>query len=194
MSNAFDTSNAPKTEPVEITAGDYTCWQRPDLLTDYPSNLYSLKYECRSEGVPARKITINADTDYLVELASATTAAYTVANYHWTAYIVRTSDSARVSIDSGIFKVNPDHANSSTDPRSLAEKMVASIQAALEFRADNHQLDVLAYSLGVDASATRDPAKLLEHRSYWLRELNRQNQRARARKGQSHSGTIGVKF
>ena len=197
MSNLFDTANAPTTEPVQIIAGDYTAWKRADLGSDYPNSTYTLKYHARSEGVPAREIEISAaadGADYLVELPSATTGAYTVANYHWDAFIVRNADSERVRIDSGLWSVVADKATSSDDPRTLPLKMLAAIEQALLNRADNHQLDVLAYDLGVEASATRNPEKLLDHRRYWQRELVKANQRARARKGQGHSGTIKVRF
>jgi hypothetical protein len=194
--NVFDTSNAPTTEPVEIIAGDYTSWKRADLGTDYPPADYELSYVARSEGTPARKITINAaadGTDYLVELSSNTTAAYTVANYHWDAYITRTSDSARARIDSGIWTVSPNKTESADDPRSLPLKMLAHIEAALLHRADQHQLDVLDYSIG-ETNASRDPAKLLIHRNYWQKELIKINRRERARKGLAHSGTVKVRF
>lgn len=196
MGNQFDTTNAATTEPVEIIAGDYIAWKRTDLGTDYPPANYSLSYIARSEGTPARKISITASADgadYLVELSSATTLEYTAANYHWTAYITRNSDSARITIDTGIWTVRPDKATSADDPRTFARKMIALIETALLNRASNEQLDVLAYDLGIDASATRDPAKLLEHRTYWQRELVKENRKIAARKGAGGS-KIGVRF
>ncbi len=197
MSNAFDTTNAPTTEPVEIIAGDYTTWRRTDLSTDYPPAEYTLSYEARSEGTPARRITIEAaesNGDYLVELTSATTLGYLVANYHWDAFIIRNSDTNRVRIDSGMWSVLADKATSADDPATFAKKMLNQIEAALLHRATNQQLDVLAYSLNIDVSATRDPAKLLEHRAYWQRKLVIANRKIRARKGQSHSGYRRVRF
>jgi hypothetical protein len=196
MGNLFDTTNAATTEPVEIIAGDYIAWKRTDLGTDYPPASYTLSYTARSEGTPARKISITASADgadYLVELSSATTLEYTAANYHWTAYITRNSDSARITIDTGIWTVRPDKATSADDPRTFARKMIALIETALLNRASNEQLDVLAYDLGIDASATRDPAKLLEHRTYWQRELVKENRKIAARKG-SGGSKIGVRF
>ena len=197
MTNLFDTSTAKTGEPSEIIAGDYVAWWRKDLSTDYPPAQYSLSYECIAEGTPARKITITAADsggDYLIEIPSATTLAYTVANYHWTAQITRLSDSARVTVDNGIFIVQPDKKTNTNDPRSLPLKMLGYIETALLHRASNSQLDVLAYSLGVESSATRDPAQLMKWREYWQKELIKQNRKARARKGRSHSGQIKVQF
>lgn len=197
MPNAFDITIAPTREPTEIIAGNFIAWRRTDLSTDYPPASYTLSYECRSEGTPSRLISLaasEASGHYLVQIPSATSADYLVANYHWSAYITRNSDSERVLIDSGYFTVTPNRALDSTDPRSLPLKMLAEIEEALLNRATNKQLDVLAYSLGVETSATRDPSKLLEHRTYWQRELVKINRRVAARKGQAHSGTIRTAF
>ena len=196
MSNAFDTTNAPEREPTEIIKGDYVSWWRKDLATDYPTDAYTLSYDCRSEGLPSRKINIAAADSgghYLVSIPSTTTTDYLVANYHWTAHITRNSDSARVTIDTGIFTVQPDKALDSTDPRSHALKMLAYIEAALLHRAENHQLDVLDYSMG-ETSASRDPEKLLVHRRYWQGELVKANRKKRARAGLSSSAIIKTRF
>ncbi len=196
MTNLFDTANAPTTEPVSIIAGDFVQWKRSDL-GEYSSALYTLSYDCRAEGTPSVKVTITAANDgdgYIVTLSSATTAAYTPANYHYAIIITRNSDGARITLDTGIFTVSANKATSADDPRTFALKMLANIESALLHRATNNQLDVLAYSLGAETSATRDPAKLLMHREYWQKELVKQNRKIRARKGQKHSGTIGVRF
>lgn len=190
MSNAFDTSLAPTTEPDKIVAGDYTVWRREDLPSDYPPASYTLKYECRREGAPARQITITAaddSGDFLIELTSATTLAYAVGRYFWTAYIVRDSDSERLQVATGEFMVRPDRATNSDNPASLARRMLTLIEDAIVNRATNEQLDVLAYNLGVDSSATRNPAELLKHRAYWRRELHREDRKSGMR-------SIGVKF
>ena len=196
MSNAFDTSNAQAGEPVEIYAGDYTAWKRTDLSSDYPPASYTLKYECRSEGTPSRNISLTAtedNGDFLIEITSVASAAFLVANYHWSAYIERISDQARVTIDTGIFTVLTNKAEDDRDPRSHALKMLAHIEAALLHRAENYQIDILDYSMG-ETSASRDTEKLLKHREYWKKELVKANRKARARKGLNHSAQIGVKF
>ena len=45
MSNLFDSSNFPTTEPVELQLGDFWAWKRTDLSTDYPTAAYALSYE-----------------------------------------------------------------------------------------------------------------------------------------------------
>ena len=197
MSNAFDTSVAATKEPTEIIAGDFTAWRRTDLQSDYPNDLYTLSYQARRDGVPAREIAITASAsgdEYLVSLSSAITLAYPVGHFYWSAYITRDSDSARVQIASGEWTVKPDRVSNSDDPAGLAKRMLTLIEAAIEARATNNQLDVLSYALGVESSATRDPALLLKHRAYWKRELVSANRRARARQGKSSGSKIGVQF
>lgn len=190
MSNAFDTSEAPTVEPGKIYAGDYTVWRREDISTDYPPASYTLKYFARREGEPAKKIEITAAADngeFLIELASATTLVYAVGHYFWNAYIVRDSDSERIKIDAGEWEVLPDRDSDNDDPASLPRRMLTLIEAAIENRATHHQLDVLSYNLGVDTSATRNPAELLKHRAYWRRELAKENRKSGLR-------SLGVSF
>ncbi len=199
MGNKFDTSNAPITEPAEIIKGDYTSWKRTDLGSDYPNSLYTLKYRARSEGNPSSEIEINAiadGDDYLVELSSATTAAagYVVGIWHWSAYITRNSDSARITVDEGLFTIELNKDLDTADPRSLPRKMLAYIEAALLHRAENYQLDIIAYQMGVETSATRKPENLLQYREYWKRELKLEIQKERARKGQSTGRAIKLRF
>ena len=47
MSNLFDTSNYPDSEPNELYLGDQWNWRRDDLSTDYPTSSYALSYSAR---------------------------------------------------------------------------------------------------------------------------------------------------
>ena len=141
MSNAFDAVNYPTSEPDELIAGDRWAWKRSDL-TDYPVADYALTYSARLEDSGATEIGITASesgSDYVVEVAAATTAAYTVGVYHWQAYITRTSDSERVTVDSGTFEVIADRDNATTDPRSHIKIVLDAIQAVIEGRATKDQ-------------------------------------------------------
>ena len=102
--NAFDFDNFPKVEPEVLTIGDRWVWKRTDLGTDYPPSNYALTYNARLQGAGSTAISITASEsgeDYLVEVASATTAGYTAGTYYWSAFITRSSDSQRIQIDSG---------------------------------------------------------------------------------------------
>lgn len=141
MANAFTT--VPETEPTSFIAGDFTTWKRADLGADYPPSSYTLSYKARLEGSGSTVITITATTsgsDFLVELSSTTTGAYTAGVYHWQAYITRNSDSARVTIDEGTFTVEANRSTATTDPRTHAAKVLAAIEAVIEGRASQDQM------------------------------------------------------
>ena len=89
MSNLFDSDNYPTDEPEVLTIGDRWLWKRTDLGTDYPPSSYALSYNARLQGAGSTAISITASEsgdDFLVEVASATTAVYTEGNYTWAAY------------------------------------------------------------------------------------------------------------
>ena len=96
MANLFDTTNSATIEPEKIVAGDRFIWKRSDLNADYANSVCTLKYSARLEGTGSTEIEITASAsgeDYLVEVASATTASYTAGTYRWQMYITRDSDS-----------------------------------------------------------------------------------------------------
>ena len=198
MANLFDTDNAPHIEPVEIIQGDRATWKRSDLPTDYPPASYDLKYVARSEGEePSRKIEITAtddDGDFLITITSVISADYFVGRYQWSAYIERKSDNERLQVDSGVWYVRANKATDGSDRRAHCVKMIDLIETALEGAASNQQLDLLAYNLDVESSATRNPSRLLEFRTNYRRELLNLNRREAARKGKSHSGKIVTRF
>jgi enamine deaminase RidA (YjgF/YER057c/UK114 family) len=142
MGNAFDSANYPTREPETLVVGDRWMWKRTDLGADYPPASYTLKYSLRLGAATTAEIEIAAATsgsDYLVEVASATTAGYTAGLYVWQAYITRTSDTQRVLVDSGTITVVVNRDVSTADPRSHARKVLASIEAVLESRATRDQ-------------------------------------------------------
>jgi len=140
MANLFDATNAPTGEPVSFKAGDLVQWKRDP--GDYSNTAHTLKYALRLAGSAAIEIEITASagtgsTDFAVSVPSATSAAYTAGDYYWQAYIIRNSDSERVTLDSGIMTVVGNYDASSADPRSHARITLDKIEALIEGRADN---------------------------------------------------------
>jgi hypothetical protein len=172
MANAFDT--VPETEPAAFIAGDFVTWKRTDLGTDYPPASYALSYKARLEGTGSTVISITASesgSTYLVELSSVTTAAYTAGVYHWQAYITRTSDSARITLDEGTFTVEANRSTATTDPRSSAKIILDSIEAVIRNRATQDQM---AYTIQ-GRSLSRTPiADLLLLRDRFKAEYQRE--------------------
>lgn len=192
MANLFDSSNYPTTEPTNFIAGDRVAWKRTDL-TDYPTADYSLKYAARLEGTGATEIEITATesgNDYIVEVGQVTTAAYTAGVYHWQAYIIRTSDSERITIDSGTFEVKANKDVATTDPRTHVKIVLDAIEAIIEGRATKDQE---SYSIQGRSLARTPIPDLLVLRSRYKAEYVREQRAERIKNGLGHSGTIKVR-
>lgn len=191
--NVFDSANYPQTEPTELIAGDTWAWKRTDLGVDYAPASYALSYSARLESA-GTEIGISASesgNDYIVTVAAATTAAYAAGVYHWQAYITRTSDSARVTVDSGTFEVIANRDTATTDPRSHAKIVLDAVEAVIESRATKDQE---SYTIN-GRSLSRTPLKDLIMLRDKYRTLYLQEQRAEAiANGQGSSSRILVRF
>ena len=135
MANLFDDANAPETEPAIIVAGDQVKWKRTDVSTDYPNTSYSLRYSSRLEGTGSTTFDVtsaDSDDDYLMTIAHGTTASLSTGVYHWQLYIVRDSDSARLTFDAGTWEVKPNLDADTADPRTHAKITLDAVEAVIE--------------------------------------------------------------
>ena len=192
--NAFDSANYPTSEPTTLVAGDRWAWKRSDL-TDYSPSLYSLTYEARLDGDGTDSISITANesgTEYLVEVASATTLGYTAGTWRWSAFITRTSDSQRVRIDSGTWEVKPDPASATDDPRSDVKILLDAVNSILQGRGTASDFDTVTAAFG-SRSVTRDPAELRKWRAQLLAEY-RAEQAAEAADAGRGGNTVRMSF
>lgn len=194
MANQFDSTEYPETEPTSMVAGDRAAWKRTDLGSDYAPASYSLTYKARLESSGSTVISITASEsgdDYIIEVGASTTAAYTAGVYHWQAYITRSSDSERITIDSGTFEVLANRSSATTDPRTHAKKVLEAIEAVIEGRASKDQA---AYSIG-NRSLSRTPiTELLILRDRYRAEVIREERAERVANGLGHKGQIKVRF
>ncbi len=194
MANLFTSTNYPEIEPSQIVAGDRIAWKRTDLGTDYNPTSYALTYSARLEDGGTTEIAITASEsslDYIVEVAAATSAAYTVGVYHWQAYITRSSDSERITIDNGTWEVLTNRDAATTDPRSHVEKVIDAIEAVIEGRASQDQA---GYSIaGRSLSRTPIP-ELLVLRDRYRAEYVRIQREESILNGLGHSGRILTRF
>jgi|TARA_R100000081_G_scaffold89678_2_gene63076 hypothetical protein len=196
MANLFDRANYPTQEPDVLVVGDRWVWRRPDLVADYPTADYALTYEFHEDsgGGGSHKFTITATettTDYLVEIASATTAAYTAGEYNWYAFITRSSDSQRIAIDEGHTKLELNFANTNADNRSHAKKVLDAIQATIEGRASQDQM---SYSIAGRSLSRMSIDDLLKFRDRYRAEYNREIKKLRIKNKQDTGNTIKVRF
>jgi hypothetical protein len=193
MANLFDSSNYPETEPLKIISGDRAAWKRTDLGTDYAPASYSLKYSARLEGSGATSFDITASesgSDYIVEVSQSTSTAYTTGTYHWQAYIIRTSDSERLTVDSGIWEIIANRDTANSDPRNHIKIVLDNIEAVLEGRSSKDQEN---YSIqGRSLSRTPIPDLMVLRDRY--KAMHVQEQRAeRIKNNLGHSGIIKVR-
>lgn len=193
MANIFDATNAPETEPLEIVAGDFVQWKDSILPADYPVASYSLVYTARSvTGSDEFQVTATtANGYYLLTLLSATTAALPPGIYRWQKEIIKTSDSQRVVIKRGEFKVLVDLDVSGVDSRSHAEIMVTKIESILAGKADS---DVQSYSVAGRSLTKMSFQELLDARNFYKSEVMREKAKEDARNGRQGASTVKVRF
>jgi hypothetical protein len=193
MANLFDSTNAPEGEPSQLVVGDFIQWKVTDLVNDYPSDSYTLTYIARIIGAK-NEISITASdqtTHYLVSISSTTSAAYIPGNYSWQKEIIRNSDSARIIVSRGTWKVLPDLDISGADPRSHAEIMVSKIESILSGKADS---DVSSYSISGRSLTKMSFTELMEARNYYLSEIKQMKVTEDIINGRSGKQTILARF
>ena len=196
MANLFDRANYPTQEPDTLVVGDRWMWRRPDLASIYDPSAYALTYEYHrdSGGGGSHKFAITATEttdDYIIEIASATTAAYATGDFHWYAFITRTSDSERIAVDDGYAKIELNFADTNADHRSHAKKVLDAIEAVLENRASQDQM---SYSIAGRSLARMSIDDLMTFRNRYRAEYNEELKRWRIKNKQDTGNTIKVRF
>ena len=162
------TASAPSRELERATAGLTWAWRRDDLGAYPPADGWALKYKFRSA---TTVFTVEATADgggYLVSVPAATTNGYAAGSYSWLAYVERGAD--RFGTGTGIMVV--DAVFDDSDPRTHARKVLDAIEAVLENRASQDQMN---YSISVGGSSRslgRTPlADLIALRSRYRTEV-----------------------
>jgi len=196
MANLFDRANYPTQEPDTLVIGDRWVWRRNDLPLDYPTDTYALTYEFHEDsgGGGSHKFTITATeiTDsYIVEVPSATTATYATGDFHWYAFITRSSDSERVAVDDGFTKIELNFADTNADHRSHAKTVLDAIEATIEGRASQDQM---SYSIAGRSLSRMSVTDLLMFRDRYRAEYNEELKRWRIKNKQDTGNTIKVRF
>jgi hypothetical protein len=173
MANIFDSANAPLTEPSVIVAGDYVQWWQKDLITDYPTASYSLRYVAKTADNGGGDIVIvatEAADGYLVQVASTVTAEWVYGTYQWQQEIIRTSDSAKIVLKQGQFVVKQP-LNATGEARSHAQIMLSKIESVLQGKAD---ADVASYSVAGRSLTKMTFSELMSVRDLYKAEVRRE--------------------
>lgn len=193
MSNLFSTVNYPLVEPETLYIGDRWTWKRTNL-TDYPVASYALTYNFRTDASTAFAITASEATDpeeFLVEVASATSAGYSPGLYYWAAFITRSSDSERIQVSNGQTDIKVNRATSASDPRSEARIVLEAIEAVIQARAS---VDQSSMSIAGRSLSRMTPDELFKYRNEYAYKVRMEIYKQRIRAGQAPGNTVKVKF
>lgn len=166
------------------------------MVSDYPVATYELKYSFRLLTSAATEIAIttsesSSPEEYLVEVASSTTATYTAGDYTYQEYIIRSSDSERFVYSTGIVTVEPDLDTNTSDPRSNARKILDGLQAMLENRAS---IDQMSMSIAGRSLSRMTPAEIRDWERHYKYLVSLETKKMRIKKGQPTGSEIKVKF
>lgn len=150
-------------EPLSARAGDTWRWERS--LPDYPAPGWSLIYTLYGPAGVVHLTAVASGTAHRVALAPAVTGTYAAGRYDWIAHVTDGTD--RLQVGSGAIQVLPDLRTATTaDGRSHARKMLAAIEATLEGRASDGDLEIVRTQLG-DQAVERNPEVLIKaHQRY----------------------------
>ena len=194
MANLFDVANAPTIEPEQIVLGDFVLWKRTDLFEDYPDSAYSIQYVSRKSGgggdhefIVVGSVT---GTEWIFEIASAASENFEVSDHHWQLEVIRSSDSSRIVLERGHWKILQD-LDINADPRTHAEIMVDKIESLLEGRADS---DVDSYSIAGRSLSKLSFDELIKARDYFRSEVKQEKASELAERGLNTGATIKVRF
>jgi len=180
----------PSVEPVSARAGDTWTWER--TLSDFPASTWTLTYTFFST---LGKITIVADADgddYSVDVAPATTAAYTTGRYDWVAHVTDGTDQHQVL--SGVMDVLPDLSAVTTyDGRTHNRVMLDAINSILEGRATASQLDIVRVTHN-SRSLERDLPQLIKLRQQYAAAVKAEDDAQRIARGEGSSRFVQVRF
>lgn len=178
-------------EPTSVTAGDTLRWLKE--LSDYPpADGWVLTYALVIDGV---KTAITAsdygDGRHYVNVAAATTAAWTADDYDWQSYVTRAATSERYTVGAGRLTVLPNFATATSgyDARTHARKMLDAIEAVLEGRGTRGDLDLVSAVIG-DKQITKKPELLLTWRDRYRAEVTSESAAA----GIGNGGRILVRL
>lgn len=174
------TASVATREPERASAGLTWAWRREDL-GDYPATSWTLKYAFRASATAGFTVNASADgTAHAVSIAAATTAAYAAGKYSWVAYVE--NGSTKTEVGRGTLIVDTPLAEA--DPRTHARKVLDAIEAVLENRATQDQMN---YSISVGGSSRslgRTPlADLVALRARYRAEVRQEEEAAKRAAG-----------
>lgn len=180
----------PTTEPLAFAGGETLKWRK--FLTDYPATAgWTLKYYFRGPGAGFDEVATADGDDYLVVVASATTAPLVGGDWFWQGWIEKGAEKYLVA--SGQAKVTAalPASGSTYDGRSSIKKILDAIDAMIQGKATQDQQE---YQIG-DRMLRRYPiGELVELRKTYANLYTQEQQTAGQAKGRPLFKTVLTKF
>jgi len=178
----------PTTEPPVARAGDTWAWTRD--LADYPSSVWTLTYTLWT-ATAAYSVTAAASGDtHSISVPPATTAAYAAGRYEWVARVSDGTDT--FTVGAGSIQILP-AVGAAMDTRSHARRMLDAINAMLEGRATDGDIDVVRTSTNTH-STNYDMPTLIKLRQQYAAAVAAEDQAAAVARGEQSSRLIQVRF
>lgn len=162
----------PYNEPNEIRAGDTISWKK--TIIDYPSSDgWTLNYALRNATTKISFAAATSDSDYLVTITSATSAAYTIGRYDWISYVMRGTGPSleQHTINRGSFTILPNlSADAVYDARSDARKIYDNLLANYKTLAAGVP-QVQSYTINGRTTMYYKPAEMLAALKFWTAKV-----------------------
>jgi len=177
-------------EPGKITSGDSVSWTR--VVADYKaSDGWVLHYAMFNAAANYSFDGVASGDDHAINLVSADTAGWSAGRYDWTAYVTKGAD--RHVVTTGALIVTPDPtAGVNYDGRTHARKMLEALEAVIEKRATASDMDLVRGTFG-GREVERDPAKLIEWRDKYKKDVESEEGEAALARGERVTGNK-IKF
>jgi hypothetical protein len=149
----------------------------------------------RTSGTPIDISTTASDDnlEFAVEVASATTAAWTAGTY--SAFALVTKSGERKTVHIGEVEVLADPATATSfDVRSDAQQTLESLRSALKTYASNGQGHVAEYEIAGRRMKFRSSAEIVEQIRYWEKVVADETVAARLASGQTSGRKVYTRF
>jgi hypothetical protein len=156
--------------PSRLVAGESVSWKWSD--SDFPAPTWELTYTLVKSDTRIQIVASADGADHLVEIAKATTAAYTVGEYDWQAHVGNGTE--RYKVGAGIIEIVTDFAEEATgyDARSHAKIVLDALEASIEGRASKTQLEQAVAGVQVKHMTLMEQVKLRDnYAARYRREL-----------------------
>lgn len=169
-----------------FTAGD--SFSNVIELSGYESADNTLNWFLRGAGVLSGTATNNLDGSFTIQIASGASSAIAPGHYQFYSYITNSTTLERISLPTESTQILPDP--SQTIAQSFSVRMLAAVEALLERRATNNQLDLLRTNIDAKELERMNPNDLLLLRDKFKLKVAVENRAASGKNTNTNTNTM----